>query len=191
MHGAVGLGVILALMGCVATVPAQKPDESGTLPPGYPPKIGVISAELAGKAAGWETYDYSIGAFDASAQFSGPKAAPMFRMLGLPPGQPSSTTNRITMAGNAPGGAKAGPLAKPLIEIVAGTNWDGLRLSSSGQQAEIVVDTLTPKDSGYGHATGHFSAIVCAANDMPIKVDTRHCQPLTGTFETDLQFDLN
>ena len=38
------------------------------LPPGYPPKMGEITGTLGGKPVAWETFDYSIGAFDASAQ---------------------------------------------------------------------------------------------------------------------------
>ena len=178
----------VAMAGCVApaVVPAPKP--AVALPPGYPPKIGDIKALLNGKAAAWQTYDFSLGAFDASAQFVGAKDAPVFRMLGFPPGQPKSEVNRITMKGAGP--VKAVALSDVLVEIVAGANWDGLRLSSQGQAATLVLDSVAAKDGVYGHVTGHFTAHLCRAMGQPARVDVRYCQDMTGKFETDYQADL-
>ena len=64
-----------------------------------------------------------------------------------------------------------------------------MRLSSAGQTASLVLDQVRRKDSGHGHAKGHFAATVCRANGMPVKVDTRYCKPISGTFEMDLQYD--
>lgn len=181
---------LLGLASCMAPAPPALPPvtavpEGEVLPAGYPPKIGTVSALLDGKVAVWETYDFSVGAFDASAQFTGPKAAPEFRLLGFQPGQPNLERNRVTMKGSGLGGA----LTDVLIEVVAGNNWDGLRLSSAGQTAALVLDQVVRKDDSHGHAKGHFAATVCAANGMPVRVDTRYCQPISGTFETDFQYD--
>lgn len=186
-------GAVLVLMALVAcdTAPGSQPIPAPRivtpdLPPGYPPKIGAVAAVLNGKAVAWDTYDYSVGTFDASAQFVGPKAMPEFRLLGMQPGQPGSDRNRLTMKGSGSGGA----LQDALIEVVAGSDWNGLRLSSAGQKAVLVLDRVLRKDQGYGHATGHFAGTVCTANGTPVRVDTRYCQPVSGTFETDLQYDL-
>lgn len=186
-------GAVLALMALVAcdAAPGNQPIPAprivtADLPPGYPPKIGAVAAVLNGKAVAWDTYDYSVGAFDASAQFVGPKAMPEFRLLGMQPGQPGSDRNRLTMKGSGSGGA----LQDVLIEVVAGRDWNGLRLSSAGQKAVLVLDRVTGDGVSRGHVTGHFLATICAANGMPIKVDTRHCQAISATFETEFQYDL-
>lgn len=184
---------LLGLAGCLAPAPPAPPaiatPAAAELPPGYPPKIGTVTALLAGRAVAWETYDFSVGALDASAQFAGPKAAPEFRMLGMQPGQPNVERNRLTLKGSGP--VKAGVLTDGLIEVVAGNNWDGLRLTSAGQTAAIVLDQVTADAGHSGHAKGHFSARLCAANGMPARVDARHCQDIAATFETDFQFDLH
>ena len=177
----------VALAGCAA--PGVSPGVvTPDLPPGYPPKIGTVSAVLNGKAVGWETYDFSLGSRDASAQFAGSKDAPVFRMLGFPAGNPKAEANRITMKGAGP--VKAGALSDVLIEVIAGANWDGLRLSSQGQAATLVLDSVAAKDGVYGHATGHFTAHLCRAMGQPARVDVRYCQDMTGKFETDYQTDL-
>ena len=185
----VAVFLLVALAGCTAIAPpAPLPVAVGS-PPGYPPRIGEISAVLKGKPVAWQTYDFSLGTRDASAQFVGSKAAPTFRMLGFPPGQPKAASNRLTMKGS--GAAQAGALQDVLIEVIAGNNWDGLRLSSAGQAASLVLDKVVAKTGGYGHASGHFAAVLCRANGMPVQVDVRYCQDMTGKFETDFQYGMN
>ena len=180
--------LLVALAGCTAVAPPASPVAVGS-PPADPPKIGEISAVLKGKPVAWQTYDFSKGTQDASAQFVGAKSAPTFRMLGFPPGQPQAASNRLTMKGS--GAAQAGTLRDVLIEVIAGNNWYGLRLSSAGQAANLVLDKVVAKTGGYGHATGHFAARLCRANGMPVQVDVRYCQEMTGTFETDFQYGMN
>jgi hypothetical protein len=190
-----GAALILAglmLAGCeTVTTPADgtvveiRPE----LPAGYPPKIGAVRADLNGKGQTWDVYDYSIGAQDAAAQIMKYGGPIQFRLMGQPAGDPVVQRNRLALKGSMAGKLATGPLNDALIEVIAGEGWDGLRLSSSGQPVELVLDEVTDKNTdGYGHARGHFRTVLCAATGQPIKVDIQRCQPFSGTFDTDLQF---
>lgn len=76
------------------------------------------------------------------------------------------------------------------IEIIAGKDWDGPRLTSEGSPAKIILDRIAtdPDRVVLGDATGRFSATLCAATGMPAVVDRTQCQTLTGSFVTGLQF---
>ena len=62
----------LLLAGCVEVPPGGVIPDPG---PGHPPKMGDVTGQLGGQAVAWETYDFSVGAFDGSAwveHFDGP-----------------------------------------------------------------------------------------------------------------------
>ena len=191
-QGAVLILAGVLLSGCEATTPvpdgtvlALRPER----PPGYPPKIGDVVADLNGQGQHWDVYDYSIGALDAAAQIISRDGVIEFRLLGQPAGDPDVRRNRLVLKGEMAGKLATGPLPGVLIEIIAGEDWDGLRLSSSGQRAALVLDEVRDKaDGAYGHAKGHFSAVVCSAEGEPIRLDPKLCQTITGTFETGMQF---
>jgi hypothetical protein len=84
---------------------------------------------------------------------------------------------------------QTGALSAAVVEVIAGEDSDGVRLTSVGSQATVVLDSLTPMGSqgAYGHVTGHYSAVLCAATGQPPKVDKARCQPISGTFTSDLQ----
>ncbi|MEO8242149.1 MAG: hypothetical protein ABI832_07525 [bacterium] len=179
------LSGLVALSACV-TPPAPP----NALPPGYPPKIGEVTAELNGTAQHWETYDYSIGAFDAAVQVMGYNEELQFRLLGAQVGKPEEDSNRLFIKAVMTRPTVGGGLTKPVIEIVAGRDTDGLRLSSIGSPTEVVLDRITAKaDGAYGHVTGHFSTMLCGANGDPARIDRKTCQPFHGSFSSDLQFD--
>ena len=191
-RGAVLILAGLGLSGCEATTSVPdgtvlegRPD----LPPGYPPKIGAVTADLNGRGQNWDVYDYSIGAFDAAAQIMGHGGTIEFRLMGQPAGDPDVRRNRLVLKGAMSDKLATGPLPGALIEIIAGEDWDGLRLSSSGQVVDLVLDEVSDTGDGvHGHASGHFSAVVCSANGQPIESNARNCQTISGTFDTDLQF---
>jgi hypothetical protein len=183
----------LAMTACQTSAPGHDDavvEVQPTLPPGYPPKIGSVAAELNGKAQHWDVYDYSIGARDAASQIMQYGGPIEFMVMGQPAGAPDVRRNRLAIKATMPAKLATGPLADALIEVVAGEDWDGLRLSSSGQKVELVLDRLADANqSSYGHVSGHFNAVLCSAKGQPIQVDNTHCQTFTGTFDTDLQFN--
>ncbi len=184
------LGLLLAGCETVTTPPEGTVPQTRPGPPaGYPPKIGGVRADLSGKGQKWDVYDYSIGAQDAAAQIMKYGGPIQFRLMGQPAGDAMVQRNRLALKGSMAGKLATGPLNDALIEVIAGEGWDGLRLSSSGQPVELVLDEITDRgNDGYGHARGHFRTVLCAATGQPIKVDTSRCQPFSGTFDTDLQF---
>jgi hypothetical protein len=177
----------LALAGCTAPA-ALVAQESEVLPPGYPPQIGTVTATLDGAAAAWASYDFSVGAFDASAYFGGTTAAPEFRLLAYVPGQPDLQEGRLHLTGMGP--PEAGVLRGALVEIVD-EDLEGARLSSAGQSADIVLDRVMRRDTGYGHASGHFRATLCQVGSPVAKVRKGACHVISGTFETDFQYDMH
>ena len=186
---ACGLAV-LALSGCMET--ATDPATTGVqmaLPAGYPPQIGAVTADLGGVARGWSLYDYSVGAHDASVQVLNYNGKVRFRLMGDVIGKPSGDVDRLVIGADMARQTQTGALGNPVIEIVAGKDWNAARLSSVGSAAVLVLDSLTPMGphSEYGHVTGHFSAVLCAATGNPAQVDRAQCQPFKGSFSSDLQ----
>jgi len=49
---------------------------------------------------------------------------------------------------------------------------------------------VTRQNSGYGHAKGHFSATICQVGSEIAKVRKDACHEISGTFETDFQYDM-
>ena len=189
------LPLTLILPGCTEPPGIDNGDGTRTievqmeLPEGYPPKIGDVMANVNGKAQHWETYDYSIGAMDAAAQIRDNQGVVEFVLIGAMVGEPQNRENRLWLTGRMAGKLGAGPVAAALVEIT-GPDWDGPRQTSFGQSAEIVLDQVHDRqDGGYGHATGHFSAVICDGDGEPVQVDTTRCQPISGTFDTEIQFD--
>jgi hypothetical protein len=188
-----GLG-LLVLVGCQTEVhdgTVVEIDPRDHLPDGYPPQIGVVTAEMDGTTVSWNTYDYSIGAFDASVQVLGYGDKPELRLMGET--GPSSRSNRLVMKSSMRTKLQKGTLQDPLIELIAGEDMNGTRLTSAGgSRAEIVVDAITvdPEREVVGHIKGHFSANLCAAESDPqgYVVDRGACHTISGSFESDMQF---
>ena len=157
------------------------------LPEGYPPRIGGVAGVLNGQAMAWDTYDYSIGAFDSAVQITDFNGETRFALRGVPVGQPNARVNRVDLVAAMTGPGQTGALSGAVVEVLS-DQWDGPRLSSSGSEAQVVLDTLVVDEGGYGgRVTGHFSATVCAADGFPAVVDTTKCQTISGTFDSGLQ----
>ena len=111
--------------------------------------------------------------------------------MGETPGQPDTNTNRLVMKAVMQDKTQTGALSAPVIEIVAGKDWDGPRLTSTGSATTLVLDSLTPMGAQgeYGHVTGTFTTTLCPADGAPARIDRTKCQPFSGSFDSDLQID--
>lgn len=158
------------------------------LPEGYPPKMGVVSGSLGGIPVAWETFDFSIGAFDASAWVgedyeSGKVGA---YLTGYPPGDPDTKAGRVYAGAEFGAALHTGKGRKPLVEIYQGQDRDGPRLSSDGEKARFVIESIGPATEGsYSRrVTGQIEARLC-----PINWEGQVCQDIVLTFDTDMQIE--
>ena len=194
MQAQLVVAILLGLTGCVAGVASAPPDGTvpegqPTLPAGYPAKIGDMASDLHGQTQAWETYDYSVGTLDAAVQVERFNGETRFSMMAELPGHPERNAPAVFIRGGMPGAARAGTLTTPVVEIVTDHKFAGARLSSIGSETTVVLDSLTPvgPDGGYGHVTGHFGTMLCAAVAEPARINRKACQTFTGTFSTDFQ----
>ncbi|GLS87393.1 hypothetical protein GCM10010873_35530 [Cypionkella aquatica] len=180
MRLAPALAVLLWVAGAAAA------QETEALPPGYPPKLGGAAGQLGDTSVAWEFFDFSIGAFDASAWVDRDYNSGTVRLhlMGYAPGKPDDTRNRLLAQGDFGKAFHTGAAEMPLVEVLQGSDVDGPKLTSKGQRAEIVVESIgpLPENSYLRHVTGRLTARVCP-QDWPLK----SCQTIALQFETDVQ----
>lgn len=174
----------LALAGAAAAQEVMAPE----LPPGYPPMIGTISGTLGGKAVAWETFDFSVGAFDATAWASVSDGKVEFRLRGLKPGAPKSPQRALWVSADL-GPALGRGVAPGPVEVVIYRNEkrrEGARMTSAGQTAVVEITSVGPKqqDSYFRHVTGRITARLCPKSWLG-----RSCEEFTAGFDTQLQVD--
>ena len=190
--------LLLALAGCVqADQPVVlEPVESYDTPDGKPPALGTATLVEDGVTKTLTTFDFSIGAFDASAWFGEGLQERGFYLDAYPDGNSAAESGVLRLYGHypswtpgkAPGAAEGG-----LVEVSMGPDWRGRRWSSAGKPVEVVVDSFVPQEkgqtSGYGHVTGHFAATVCSGDKDPVVVAPgARCHEVSGSFATDMQY---
>ena len=157
------------------------------LPEGYPPKMGDVTGTLDGKPVAWETYDFSVGAFDASAGATSDWETKVIsvRIVGYTPGDPDSDKMRVRLQGDFGTVLRPGAASGNVeIAVLRDKDWDGARLTSDGKRAELVIDSIGPKvpDSYSRHMTGHASGELC-----PKKWLFKSCKVIELRFDTEVQ----
>ena len=166
-----------------AQVVLEVPEET---PPGYPPFLGAISGTLGTEAVAWEFFDFSIGAFDASAwverDYDGKDVE--LHLFGYPPGQPEDRRFRVYVEGLFGKSLAPGVAVAPLVEIYRGADREGPRLTSNGQRAEVVIDSIGPRqeNSYLRHITGTVRARLCPKGWL-----LKSCQDIDLRFDTEVQ----
>lgn len=176
--------LILALL--LAAQGASAQDE-GDLPPGYPPKMGEISGTLGKTAVAWEFFDYSIGAFDASAWVDNDWNTKVvtFHLIGYTPGEPDDMRNRVLVHGDFGLSFRTGKADAPLrVSVVQGEDLDGPQLIAEGPDVELTIDSISaqPENSYLRRVTGQVTAKVC-----PKDLAEETCQDIALRFDTDVQ----
>lgn len=188
----------LLLAACVGGAPRGAGEETG---PGYPPRMGVVEASLGGRAARYETFDFSVGAFDASAQFRNEPAADgtitsggrvRLVLWAYPDGDPKARKGILAIAAVFPG-LPAGAARSRDVTVELRTDGDsgGRRLLSKGPARLELLSITRDADQGgaYGRGTGRVSATLCEAVGDAL-VPGGACQDFSARFDTALQFDL-
>lgn len=173
------------------------PEEAVVMPfypePDDPPKLGTVSFESGGTVQIFTTFDFSVGAFDASAWFDSRDGVQRFTMTAYPEENPDAESGLLRVTAGLPGGRVAGSEGAPvLVEILWEGKRDGRKLTSVGHPASLVIDRFTPdtdSSSGYGQAKGRFKATLCPGTGDPAKVTLgTDCQTVSGSFDTRVQY---
>lgn len=155
---------------------------------GYPPKMGDVYGTLGGEELHWETFDFSIGAFDASAWIGSGYETPemSFHLMAYPPGEPDTMAGRIHAVAVFGDTLHLGEGQSVTVSIMKGDDIDGARLSSEGQPVMLVIDSIGParEDSYDRRVTGRIEGRLC-----PIDWKRQSCQDLILTFDTDMQLE--
>lgn len=156
------------------------------LPEGYPPKMGEVSGMVGDMAKLWETYDFSIGAFDASAWAEADRQTRVVgvHIMAFPPGEPDTLPGRIHAEAEFGTALQTGKGRKISVSIMKGEDLDGPRLSSKGQKARFVIESIGParEDSYNRRVTGRIEARLC-----PVDWDGESCRDVALRFDTDMQ----
>jgi hypothetical protein len=165
-------------------------------PEGYPPAMGGAVLTEGADTFYFTTFDYSIGAFDASAFFLGMESgAPTFTLTAWPNGDEDAKSGLLRVEGTFSGVIGPGSTdAAAVVAISIKETFRGRRWTSEGGEGVLVIDSFVPQtpgsSSGYGHATGHFTARICSADGDPAVVaKNARCRAVTGSFETDVQYE--
>lgn len=178
----------VAAAALVLAVWAQGAVAQEGLPDGYPPKMGEISGTFGGKPVAWETFDFSVGAFDASAwaDRDWETRQVMAHLMGYEPGKPDEMTDRLFVEGDFGKALRTGRAQGAVVLIVQGQDLDGPRLSSEGRRSRFWIDSIGPKveDSYSRRVTGRLEARVC-----PVNWPGQGCRDLVLRFDTDMQMD--
>ena len=166
--------------------PAGVMDFSEALPEGYPPKMGDVAGRLDRRPVAWETFDFSVGAFDASAWIDKQgKDSLRLTINAYPPGDPDTDDNRLSVVALFDALPTPGSMtASVTVEIL--DRWGKkARLASARRPATLTIDSITVGNgSGYGRASGQITARLC-----PMGGKSGPCRDFSARFDTVLQYE--
>lgn len=180
MRLGIALTTALALAACVGG--------AEEMPAGDPPKMGDMTGTMGGTPVAWETFDFSVGAYDASAWADADweTKVVMAHLMGYSPGKPKEMTGRVFVEGTFGTALRTGAATAVVISVLKGQDFDGPRLSSDGQQASFVIESIGPKvaQSYSRRVTGRVEARLC-----PVDWPGQACQDVSLRFDTDMQME--
>lgn len=156
-------------------------------PEGWPWLLGDVAGKLGSKPIAWQTYDFSIGALDASVWAGNPWGPVEFHLTGYSPGKPQSRRMGLHVTAGFGDTLRTGKADGPVtVVITLGSDDKGPRLTSEGHSASLHIASLVRSEDNqnYGHVTGTITARLC-----PVLWQGKSCQDFTARFDTDMQFD--
>ena len=169
----------LALAGCGAAAPEHAAVLGGNTPEGGWPVLGTVTGSIGGNAHVWNSYDFSVGAFDASAWIEGRMLNLIFYPEGLSDAKEGLLHVEAPLIELSRSAALAGPAR---VQIVDNAAWDAPRLRDLSGRVVITrfLADQALSESGYGTIAGSILAQLCEATGGG-------CVPFVGRFETRLQ----
>jgi len=177
--------IALLLAGPVVAQTAVEPQ----VPEGYPPVMGEVTATVGGRDVVWQTYDFSVGAFDASAWVNDLDDQITLRIMAYPEGQPDKMEDRLLIEVVFPLFPSPGSTPKSvLVEVLGVKDSDGRKLTSGTSPVVFTLDEFSRNSYAYGRTKGSFEATICLKRTATAKL-SKKCQPIKGRFDTEIQFD--
>ncbi len=195
--------MLFALALLPAAAPADEPAVISPAPPeGYPWVLGEARISLDGKVRGYTTFDFSIGAFDASVQFrdhydcSGTgacKATGRFLLsLGAyPDGNPEAEADVVLVQGvfdRLPTGPKR--TRNVTVEILSPGGQDDRSLIAKGPAKLRLTAVKRGRDGSdsYGTLSATVTATVCEAREGAL-IPGGACHAFEAVYDTEVQYD--
>lgn len=157
------------------------------VPEGWPWLLGDVSGTLGKKVVAWQTYDFSIGALDASVWAGETDGQIVLHLRALPPGKPESDRMVLFVSAGIGKSLRVGPAGGNVtVEIMRGKDRKGAGMSSASLNATLVIDRLVrdPENINNGRVSGTVSARLC-----PVDWFGKSCQDFSAKFDTGMQFD--
>jgi hypothetical protein len=154
--------------------------------PGYPPVMGTVAlTDGSLPEAVWTTYDFSVGAYDASAWFGRPGGGPVtLTITAYPDANPRAENGLVRLVVELPGVPTGpGPLPEGVMALIDGRDWND-PVASGPASVTLTGITREQAESGYGTISGTFTGGFCEEVG-----DLTECRDLTGRFDTRVQFD--
>lgn len=182
--------IAFGLLAACATEPAPVTPDPVMEPEGPPPVMGTVDLAEGASTQVFTTYDFSVGAFDGSAQVRGPDGQVILALMAYPDADPQAEAGvlRIEAAlGTVPRGRTV--TGEVSVRIVTFAQGDTTTLwSNIGRPTWLEVTTLergSGPDAAYGHATGRYKTTLCDA----LRPEKNDCHEVSGRFDTQVQFD--
>lgn len=147
-----------------------------------PPRMGQVAGRIGDQPAGWSTFDFSVGAFDASAWITDEAAGgPGLRLTIIGYHSAEDRNDRVFLHAHI-GGLQPGPALDGDLQIIDARP-DEPRLQGAAEVVITAIGRPSPDDS-YGHVAGTVTAEIC-----PPPGEAAPCLPVQLSFDTALQFD--
>lgn len=195
------LALVLALL--PAAAPADEPAvHTPELPEGYPWVMGQATISVDNSPRSYTTYDFSIGAFDASVQFrdhvdcSGKGACKrtgrfLLTLGAFPEGNPDAEADVVHVQAvfdKLPSGAKTTRNVTVEIRNPGGEAGSYLRSDGPAKLKLTAVKRGRDGSDSYGTLKATVTATVCEATEEAL-VPGGACYPFEASYDTGVQYD--
>lgn len=153
--------------------------------------MGYVTATSGAQTLTWETYDFSLGAFDASASIRRSDAGITLNIRAFDPEDEGlDGAFRIDIEAIL-ASLNAGPGSVTLIEVVDQDRFaeDSARYRGTSDVSLAVTALTRDGEDSYGQISGTFAGSFCRATSEQAAIDTEDCRDVTGQFDTMVQFE--
>ena len=150
------------------------------------PQMGTLRGTLEGASVGWDTFDFSVGAFDGDVQITSYPVQTL-NISGRRPGEPRNRTGAIGISAELPALAP-GPTGPATVTLYGEHFADPLLQAP----AEVVIESITRGAAGspMGTAYGEITARITAPGLCPSTLAPPCDGGLALTLTSEVQYDI-